>query len=240
MLKRRLTEAPILDLQRSQGTYTLDTDASAGQLVAVLLQEQPDQSTRPVGYWSPSLNAADRNYSTTERECLAVVWASLLIRPYVEGTRFTVRTDHAVLKWMLHMDGAPERLARWRLRLLEFDYVVQTRPGASHQAAETMSRISTPVGDEGAIPDAVPCLALPNSLAAWQLPPETKGGLLSPSRSPSSSRGKQKTDGARRSARQWMATTCLGSAKTRTACWCARCLWMGLRTSSFRPTCATG
>jgi len=43
-----------------------------------------------------------------------------------------------------------------------------------------MSRISTPVGDEGAIPDAVPCLALPNSLAAWQLPPETKGGLLSP------------------------------------------------------------
>jgi len=43
-----------------------------------------------------------------------------------------------------------------------------------------MSRISTPAGDEGAIPDAVPCLALPNSSAAWQLQQKTKGGLLGP------------------------------------------------------------
>ena len=48
-LKRRLTEASILALPRRRGTYTLDTDASAGQVGAVLLQEQPDQSTRPVG-----------------------------------------------------------------------------------------------------------------------------------------------------------------------------------------------
>jgi len=97
-LKKRLTEAPILALPRREGAYTVDTDASAGQIGAVLLQEQPDRSTRPVGYWSRSLNAAERNYSTTERECLAAVWASLLLRPYVEGTRFTVRTDHAALK----------------------------------------------------------------------------------------------------------------------------------------------
>jgi len=179
-LKRRLTAAPILVLPRRHGAYTLDTDASAGQVGAVLLQEQPDQSTRHVGYWSRSLNAAERNYSTTERECLAVVWASLLLRPYIEGTRFTVRTDHAALKWMLHMDGAQGRLARRRLRLAEFDYVAQTRPGASHHAADTMSRISTPAVDDGAIPDAVPCLALPNSSAAWQIPPQTEGGLLSP------------------------------------------------------------
>jgi len=178
-LKRRLTEAPILALPRRHGAYTLDTDASAGKVGAVLLQEQPDQSTRPVGYWGRSLNAAERNYSTTERECLAVVWATLFLRPYIEGTRFTVRTDHAALKWMLHMDGAHGRLARWRLRLAEFDYVVQTRPAASHHAADTMSRISTPAVDDGAIPD-VPCLALPNSSPAWQLPPQTKGGLLSP------------------------------------------------------------
>jgi len=49
-LKRRLTEALIVALPRRQGAYTLDTDASAGQVGAVLLQEQPDQSTRPVGY----------------------------------------------------------------------------------------------------------------------------------------------------------------------------------------------
>jgi len=49
-LKRRLKEAPILALPRCQGAYKLDTDPSAGQVGAVLLQEQPDQSTRPVGY----------------------------------------------------------------------------------------------------------------------------------------------------------------------------------------------
>jgi len=68
-LKRRLTEAPILALPRRQGNYTLDTDASAGQVGAFLLQEQPDQSTRPVGSWSGFLNAAERNYTSTEREC---------------------------------------------------------------------------------------------------------------------------------------------------------------------------
>jgi len=179
-LKRRLTEAPILALPRRHGAYTLDTDASTGQVGAALLQEQPDQFTRPVGYRSRSFNAAERNYSTTERECLAVVWASLLLRPYIEGTRSTVRTDHAALKWMLHMYGAHGRLAQWRLRLTAFDYVVQTRRGASHHAADTMSGISTPAVDDWAIPDAVPCLALPNSSAAWQLPTQTKGRILSP------------------------------------------------------------
>jgi len=58
-LKRRLTEEPILALPRRHGAYTLDTDASAGKVGAVLLQEQPDQSTRPVGYWSRFLNAAE-------------------------------------------------------------------------------------------------------------------------------------------------------------------------------------
>ena len=146
----------------------------------MLLQEQPEESTRPVGYRSRSLNAAERNYSTTERECLAVVWASLLLRPYTEGTCSTVRTYNAALKWMLHMDGAHGRLARWRLRLVKFDYMVQKRPGASHHAADTMSRISTPAVDDGAMPDAVPCLVLRSSSAAWQLPPQTKGGIISP------------------------------------------------------------
>ena len=74
-----------------------------------------------------SLNTAELKYSTKERERLAVVWAPLLLRSYIEGTRFTVRTDHAALKRMLHMDGAHRRLARWRLRLPEFNHVVQTR-----------------------------------------------------------------------------------------------------------------
>jgi len=179
-LKRRLTEAPILAPPRRHGAYTLDTDVSAGPVGVVLLQEQPEQATQPAGYWSHSLNAAERNYSTTERGCLAVVWASLLLLPYIQGTRYTVRTDHAALKWMLRMHGAHGMLALWRLCLAELNYAVQTRPGESHHAADTMSRILTPAGDDGPIPDAVPCLALPKYSTARQLPPQTKGGELYP------------------------------------------------------------
>jgi len=159
---------------------TMDTDASAGQVGAVLPQKQPDESTQPLGYWRRSLNAAKRSYSTTERECLAVVRTSLLLHPYIERTCFTVRTDHAALKWTLHMDGAHGKLARWRLHLAEFDYVVQKPPCASHHAADKMSRISPPAWDDGPVPGPVPCLALPNSSAAWQLQPQTEEGGLSP------------------------------------------------------------
>lgn len=179
-LKRRLISAPILSLPRREGEYTLDTDASAEQIGAVLLQSQPDGTPRPVGYWSRSLTPAERNYSTTERECLAVVWSVLLLRPYLEGTRFTVRTDHAALKWMLHMDSSHGRLARWRLRLAEYDYVVQTRPGAAHHAADTMSRLPTTGGEDGEVQDDIPCLTLPNSGVAWQLPPSPERCILSP------------------------------------------------------------
>ena len=105
------------------------------------------------------------NSSTTKRECLAVVWASFLLRPSVKGPCFTVRSDDAALNWMLHMNGAYGRLARWRLWLAKFDYVVKTRLGASHYKADTMSRISTPAGDKRAGHVAVPCLALPSSPA---------------------------------------------------------------------------
>ena len=109
-----------------------------------------------------------------------MVSASFFFRLNIKGTSSTVRADRAALKWMAHMDGTHGRLARWRLRLPEFNFVVQTRPVASHHAADTMSRISTPAGDDGPISDAVPFWEILNSSAAWQLPPQTEGGTLFP------------------------------------------------------------
>ena len=76
----------------------MDVDASKYQLGCALLQEQDDGRLRPVGYWSRTLQPAEKNYSTSERECLGVVWSILHLRPYLEGHRFTVRTDHEALK----------------------------------------------------------------------------------------------------------------------------------------------
>lgn len=169
-LKRLLTSTPVLALPRRTGRYVLDTDASKDQLGAVLLQEQADKVLKPVGYWSRGLIPAEKNYSTTERECLAVVWSVFLLRPYLEGTRFTVRTDHAALKWMLHMDSAHGRLARWPSRLAPYDYVVETRAGAAHHGPDCMSPADNPAKDTGSIPEKIPCLALPNTARGWIAP----------------------------------------------------------------------
>jgi len=84
-LMERLTLTPILALPRREGLLILDTDACAVQGGCTLLQQQPDKSILPVGYYSRGLIPAEQNYSTTDRECLAVVWACFLLRPYLEG-----------------------------------------------------------------------------------------------------------------------------------------------------------
>jgi len=71
---------------------------------------------------------------------------------------------------MLHLDGAHGRLARWRLPLSEFYYLVETRAGAAHHAADTMSRLATPAVDTRPIPEEIPCLTLANSSRAWTMP----------------------------------------------------------------------
>ena len=76
-LKKSLLTAPILALPREGYPYTLDTDASANQIGCCLLHKQPDGHLHPVGYWSRSFTSAEKNYSSTEKECLATVWATL-------------------------------------------------------------------------------------------------------------------------------------------------------------------
>jgi hypothetical protein len=179
-LREKLLQPPILPLPRREGRYILDTDAFDGQIGCCLSQEHPDGLRHPNGYWSRSLNPAERNYSTTEKEYLAIVWAILTLRPYLEGPRFLIRTDHHSLRWVLNLADAQGRLARWRLRLLEFYFEVEYSPGKEHHAADFMSRISPspraeetmgpmpvplgPVTDNGAIhPDdlyGVPCFPL--------------------------------------------------------------------------------
>lgn len=97
-LKSLLINPPILALARTDGHFTIDTDACDTQIGCVLLQRPPDDTNRPIGYWSRTLSDPEKKLSTTHRECLAVVWAVLLLRPCPDGSQFTVRTDHEVLK----------------------------------------------------------------------------------------------------------------------------------------------
>ena len=157
-LKRNLVTAPILALPREGFAYTLDTDASEYQLGCCLLQEQPDGALHPIGYWSRSLTAAEKNYSSTEKECLAIVWAVQHLRPYLEGAKFTIRTDHDALKWLLNLRDPRGRLARWSLRLQEYDYDIVYKPGKTHALADGPSRLLTKGLDKSHFDDEIPCL----------------------------------------------------------------------------------
>jgi hypothetical protein len=95
------------------------------------------------------------------------VWAILHLRPYLEGQKFIILTDHHSLRWVLNFSDAQGRLARWRLRLLEFDYEVQYHPGALHHGADMMSRLRSEDPAISEPPDEidteVPCFALAHS-----------------------------------------------------------------------------
>ena len=159
-LKRKLISPPILALPKKDRPYMIDTDASAYQLGATLLQQQDPSNPKewvPVGYWSKTLNSAEQNHSATERECYSVVCAVTTLRPYIEGQKSVVRTDHDSLRWLLTLKDPSARLIRWRLRLSEFDFEIQYRAGRVHQVPDTLSRLLTPVGsDDRPVDDDVP------------------------------------------------------------------------------------
>ena len=69
------------------------------------------------------------------------MWACLLLLPYIELQRFTVVTDHEVLKWLVTYKESTGRFERWRLRLLEYDFEIQYCKGTEHQAADALSRL---------------------------------------------------------------------------------------------------
>ncbi|GFW89534.1 retrovirus-related Pol polyprotein from transposon 17.6 [Trichonephila clavipes] len=94
----------------------------------------------PIEYASRLLTPAERNYSTTEREALAVVWALKKFRGYIEGTEITVASDHQPLKWLLNLKSPTGRLARWALEIQSFNLKVQYIPGKANVVADMLSR----------------------------------------------------------------------------------------------------
>jgi len=150
---------PILALPKAKCQMIVDVDACADQLGCTLLQEQPDGTRLPVGYWSSGLSPAKNNYSTTEREFLGDVWSVLKLRHFLDGHRFLLRTDHQALSWIYSTTDSSGRLMRRRLRLSEHTFDMQYTRGASHHATDLLSRTENDAAAED-INDDIPCLAL--------------------------------------------------------------------------------
>jgi len=158
-LQNALLCPPVLALPKANRKLVVDVDACADQVCCTLLQEDPGELLHPVGYWSRGRTGAEQKYSTTERECLGVVWAGLKLRHFLDGQRFLIRTDHQAVSWIFCTTDSSGRLMRWRLRLSEYTFDTVCTPGASHHLPDSLSRAST-VAPPDDIHDDIPCLAL--------------------------------------------------------------------------------
>ncbi|GFX65718.1 retrovirus-related Pol polyprotein from transposon 17.6 [Trichonephila clavipes] len=110
-IKRALTEAPVLQLTNFTEQFNLFTDASGVGTGAVL-----NQNHIPIAFASRTLNKAERNYTVTERECLAVIWALNKFKAYFRSIPVKVITDHAALTKLTNGKNLSSPMIRWALK----------------------------------------------------------------------------------------------------------------------------
>ena len=103
-------------------------DAS-GVALGVVLRQRKNKILHPIYYASKTLNDAQKNYTVTEQELLAVVFAFEKFCSYLLGTRVIVHTDHSPLRHLMAKKDAKPRMIRWVLLLQEFDFNVRERKG---------------------------------------------------------------------------------------------------------------
>lgn len=139
-LKEAMTSMPILGTPGFDSPFQIECDASDTEIGAVLLQEQ-EGNLRIIAYMSGKLTPTQRKYHVTERECLAVLTAIEKFRPYIDGTRFTVITDHASLTWLQNLKDPNGRLSRWAFRLQGYDFDLKHRKGAQMELPDALSRM---------------------------------------------------------------------------------------------------
>ena len=158
-LKDALCSDPVLVTPDFSLPMVLQTDASETGVGAVLAQLRGGEE-HPITFISRKLLPREKNYSTVEKECLAIKWAVEKLKYYLLGRQFTLVTDHAPLVWMARNKDTNARVTRWFLALQPFSFTVTHRSGAAHGNADALSRR-----------DALSC---------WTAPPsrsELRGGV---------------------------------------------------------------
>ena len=185
VLKDKLVSAPIVVAPDWSFPFELMCDASDFAIGAVLGQKR-EKIFQVIYYASRTLNDAQLNYATTEKELLAIVFAFDKFRPYLIGNKVVVHTDHSAIKYLMTKKDAKPRLIRWVLLLQDFDVEIKDKKGTENLVADHLSELEgarddVPVNDE--FPDekllsiedkrAVPWFAdYVNYLVAKVVPPE--------------------------------------------------------------------
>ncbi|XP_070002016.1 uncharacterized protein [Nicotiana sylvestris] len=143
-LKKRLVTAPIIVALNWEQPFELICDANDYAIGAVLGQRK-GKLMHPIYYASRKLSGAQLNYTVTEKEMLAVVFAFDKFRSHLIGSKVIVYTDHAAIRYLIEKKESNPRLIRWVHLLQEFDLQIRDRKGIENQVADPLSRLE---GDE--------------------------------------------------------------------------------------------
>ena len=122
---------------------------SADVLIHFLSHQLPHGSEKLIGYASRSLNSAERNYSTIEKETLAIIFEVKKFHQFLYGHAFTINTDHELLESLLSATKAvplfaDPRAQRWALTLAVYEYNIHYKAGRLNEKAATLSRLPLP------------------------------------------------------------------------------------------------
>ncbi|XP_073016954.1 uncharacterized protein [Primulina eburnea] len=140
VLKKSLVTAPVLTAPDWELPFEVMCDASDTAVGAVLGQRK-NKVFHTIYYASKTLNDAQLNYATTEKELLAIVFAFEKFHSYLVLSKVIVYTDHSALKYLLAKKDAKPRLIRWILLLQEFDLEIRDKKGVENVVADHLSRL---------------------------------------------------------------------------------------------------
>ncbi|XP_058726201.1 uncharacterized protein LOC131597525 [Vicia villosa] len=153
VLKTALISAPIMQPPDWNLPFEIICDASDYAVGAVLGQRK-DKKLHAVYYTSRTLDPAQMNFTTTEKELLVVVFALDKFRSYLIGAKIIVYTEHATIRYLLAKQDVKPRLLRWILLLQQFDLEIKDKKGAENVVAGHLSRMEgikpeeTPINDD--------------------------------------------------------------------------------------------
>ena len=146
-IKIKLVQEPIMAAPEWDQGFEIMCDASDFAMGAVLGQRK-EKIFRTIYYASRTFNEAQENYSTTEKEMLAVVFACEKFRQYILGSHVIIHTDHATIKYLMSKKEAKPRLIRWVLLLQEFDLEIKDKKGCDNVIADHLSRVERSTAEE--------------------------------------------------------------------------------------------
>ena len=143
----RLVEAPIMAKPDWNREFEIMCDASDFAMGAVLGQKD-EKVFKAIYYASKTFNEAQENYSTTEKEMLAIVFACEKFRPYILGSHVVIHIDHAAIKYLMAKKEANPRLIRCVLLLQEFDLEIKDKKGSDNVIVDHLSIVERNKAEE--------------------------------------------------------------------------------------------